>query len=72
MDRELKVAIAFAQLELLELEHGRRPLTACPGVEQVAKAIAEAKEKFSRLPRGTCGACKTMYQPDGQCACPPF
>jgi hypothetical protein len=42
-ERELKTAIAFAQLELLELEHGRRTLTQCPGVEKIAGAIAEAK-----------------------------
>jgi len=42
-NQELKIAIAFAQLELLELENGRRPLNACPGVENVARAIAEAK-----------------------------
>lgn len=48
MDAELKIAIAFAQLELLELEHGRRSLTQCPGIEEVAKAIAEAKEKLKQ------------------------
>lgn len=42
-DAELKLAIAFAWLELLELEHGRRRLVDCPGIENVAKAIAEAK-----------------------------
>lgn len=43
MTRELQLALAFARLELLELETGRRTLTQCPGLEQVAQAIAEAK-----------------------------
>lgn len=44
LSKETLLAIAFARLELLELEAGRRTLTQCPGVENVAKAIAEAKE----------------------------
>jgi hypothetical protein len=44
-DVTLRLAIAFARLELLELESGKRPLTACPGVENVALAIAAAKAK---------------------------
>jgi hypothetical protein len=44
MNDELKTAIAFARLELLELEHGRRTLAQCPGVENVARAIAAAKK----------------------------
>ena len=41
MTTELKIAIAFARLELLEVEAGKRSLLHCPGVEEVAKAIAE-------------------------------
>jgi hypothetical protein len=41
--KELGIAIAFARLELLELENGRRGLTQCPGIENVAKAIAKAR-----------------------------
>jgi hypothetical protein len=39
---ELEVAVAFARLELLELDHGRRALTACPGILNVAAAIRQA------------------------------
>jgi len=35
--------LAFAKLELLELQAGRRGLTQCPGIEAVAGAIAIAK-----------------------------
>jgi hypothetical protein len=45
---ELDMAIAFARLELLELDAGKRTLTQCPGVENVAKAIAEAKAPPTR------------------------
>jgi len=45
MDRELLLAVAFAKLELIELEAGRRSLLHCPGVKNVAKAITEAEEK---------------------------
>jgi hypothetical protein len=39
----LKTAIAFAQLELIELEAGKRELTQCPGIKNVALAIARAE-----------------------------
>ncbi len=42
---ELKIAIAFAQLELMELERGRRTLTQCPGLEKIAEAIRNAKSR---------------------------
>jgi hypothetical protein len=61
---ELEVAIAFARLELLELEHGRRAITDCPGVENIAKeAQAErARQRFRALrprptPSGKCDVC---------------
>jgi hypothetical protein len=45
---ELDVHIAFAKLELLELSHGKRTLTQCPGVERVAAEIAKAKQAIAQ------------------------
>lgn len=43
-DPEYRIALSFARLELIELEAGKRSLTECPGLENVAKYIAAAKE----------------------------
>lgn len=42
---DVKVAAAFASLELLELRNNRRELTQCPGIENLARACAEARKK---------------------------
>jgi hypothetical protein len=47
-EQELQVAIAFARLELLELEAHRRSLIHCPGLKLVGKAIAEAERESMR------------------------
>lgn len=47
-DAELRLALAFAKLEIIEVQAGKRTLTQCPGVESVAKAIAEAKAELER------------------------
>lgn len=41
----IAVDIAFARLELLELDHGRRTLTQCPGLKAMAAHIREAEIK---------------------------
>ncbi len=40
---DLKTALVFAKLELLEVQAGIRGLTQCPGLDQLAKMIKEAK-----------------------------
>lgn len=61
-----KVDLAFARLELLELEHGKRTLTQCPGLKAMAGHIRDAEreaydesriENYERLVtnRCTCG-----------------
>lgn len=45
---ELQVAIAFARLELLELEHGRRTVTQCAGIESIAKEAARVRAELRR------------------------
>lgn len=49
-DPQLDIAISFARLELLELDNGRRELTQCPGIEQVAAYIADAKKAGKVIP----------------------
>lgn len=41
--RELDLALAFANVEVLELQAGRRALTGCPGLKVLCKFIAEAE-----------------------------
>jgi hypothetical protein len=50
---ELKAAIAFAKLELLEIEAGKRELTRCPGVKNVADAIRKAERAKQKSPPPT-------------------
>ena len=46
MDSELlPIALAFAKLEIVELQAGKRTLTECPGLENIAKYIEEAKKR---------------------------
>ncbi len=60
---ELELAVAFARLELLELDHGKRALTECPGVLVVASAIREAN-----LHR-PCGCRAPQLTPDSTTCC---
>lgn len=50
LSTELKIAIGFARLELLEIEAGKRELTQCPGLKRVAAEIMEM-EALGREPR---------------------
>lgn len=46
---ELKMALAFAHLEVRELQVGRRTLAECPGIENVAKAIEARKVALAEV-----------------------
>lgn len=50
---EIRMAIAFARLELLELEHGRRGITQCPGIEQLAKEAERTRKVWAEEGRRT-------------------
>jgi hypothetical protein len=42
---ELSLAMAFAKLEILEVEAGRRDLLSCPGIENLAGHIKAVKDE---------------------------
>lgn len=43
---DIDMATAFAHVEILELKAGRRGITQCPGIEQLAKAAAEERQRL--------------------------
>lgn len=46
-NHELHIAISFAQLELIELRAGKRKLTECPAIKDVAEFIRMAEGKLN-------------------------
>jgi len=42
MSEDMKMALAFAKLEIVELEAGIRDITSCPGILSLARAAKVA------------------------------
>lgn len=42
-ERDVEIAVAFAKLELCEVEHGTRELHHCPGIKRLAELMPESE-----------------------------